>query len=95
MVGSIKGSGVHETKLPRVREVLSRVVESIEVFPIRRIEAVRDEILANGDRPIRSQIMYRAGLSNKVKQSPVVQAGIEEALRILGDSGPFKRRLGE
>jgi len=59
------------------------------------IETVRDEFLAQGERPTRSQFMCRAGLNNKVKQSADVQAAIEDALRRLADTVPFKRRLGE
>jgi len=80
----------HLDKLPKVREVLSRTVESIEAFGIRRIETVWDEFLADGERPTRSQFMYRAGLSNKGEQSADVQAALEEALQILGDTVPFK-----
>jgi hypothetical protein len=76
-------------KLPKVREVLARVVESIEAFAIRRIETVRNEFLSQGQRPTRSQFMYRAGLSNKVKQSVEVQAAIEDALQLLADTVPI------
>lgn len=78
----------HRDKLRLTRLALARVVESTEEFSVRRINSVRDRFLADRNLPTRSHFMYVAGVSDKARESPLVQAAIEDALQVMNETIP-------
>ena len=73
----------HLDKLPLTQVALAKVVESPEQFAVRRINSVRDRLLAQQELHTRSRLMYQAGIGDKYIKSHTVQAAIEDALRTL------------
>ncbi|MGA2604436.1 MAG: TnsD family Tn7-like transposition protein [Verrucomicrobiia bacterium] len=78
----------HRDKLRLTRLALARVVESTEEFAVRRINSVRDRFLADRTLPTRSHFMYVAGVSEKARESPLVQSAVEDALQVMRETMP-------
>ncbi len=78
----------HRDKLRLTRLTLARVVESTEEFAVRRINSVRDRFLADRNLPTHSRFMYVAGISEKARESPLVQTAVEDALQVMRETTP-------
>jgi hypothetical protein len=72
----------HLDKLPLTSAALQEVVETREVWAVRRIEQVATQAAQDGETLPRWQLIKRAGVERLLKQEAIQQA-LDHALNIL------------
>jgi hypothetical protein len=69
--------------LPLTRRVLQEVSETVEEYAVRRVHWASKTFQKTGTSPSASELQFRACVSPKIAQHPLVQAAIKANVRLL------------